>query len=345
MKKAFLSLTTVIGLLLCNGAAAQDDKQKNKNKSSSEQQIVIIKKGDKDTKLTVETKDGEVFINGKPASEYKDSDVTISKGDDNSWHFNHGDHKFHLAPFRNLFDFDSSFGKKRGFLGIATAKEGNNVKVKSVTEGGAAEKAGLKEGDIITKIGDKVVNSPEELSTAVAAYKPDEEVAITFLRDGKTNQVKAKLGERSLFRSFSFDGPGAKGFRHMDKFKGFKGSDDFKGFDDLKIFDGPDENGLFRFDRTVPGRARLGIKIQDTEDNSGVKVIEVESGSAADKAGLKKDDVLLEIGGKKVTNTDEVRTELATHKDKSSYNVKVKRNGSEMSFDIKPVKKLKTTSI
>ena len=90
---------------------------------------------------------------------------------------------------------------------------------------------------------------------------------------------------------------------------------------------------------------KLGLKIQDTEDSKGVKVLEVDKDSPAEKAGLKKDDIVTEIGGKKVSNTDEVREQLHENHDKSAYTIKVKRNGSEMSFDIKIPKKLKTANL
>ena len=89
--------------------------------------------------------------------------------------------------------------------------------------------------------------------------------------------------------------------------------------------------------------AFLGVTTE-TEGN-GVKIIEVVKGSAAEKAGLKKDDVVTEIGGKKVTNTDEAREELMENAEKSSYTIKAKRNGTEMSFDIKIPKKLKTANL
>ena len=55
--------------------------------------------------------------------------------------------------------------------------------------------------------------------------------------------------------------------------------------------------------------------------------------------------MVTEIGGKKVTNTDEAREQLMENAEKSLYNIKAKRNGSEMSFDIKIPKKLKTANL
>ncbi|WP_344212066.1 S1C family serine protease [Kribbella sancticallisti] len=63
-----------------------------------------------------------------------------------------------------------------------------------VTSGGAADKAGLKSGDVITAIDGKAIASGDALVAAVRSHRPDEEVSITFTRGGKSQTVKAKLG-------------------------------------------------------------------------------------------------------------------------------------------------------
>ena len=60
---------------------------------------------------------------------------------------------------------------------------------------------------------------------------------------------------------------------------------------------------------------------------------------------MKADDVIIEIGNKKVMNTDEVREALDQNEEKSNYKIRAKRNGKEMSFDIKIPKKLKTANL
>jgi serine protease Do len=96
---------------------------------------------------------------------------------------------------------------------------------------------------------------------------------------------------------------------------------------------------------TFNRRPKLGLKIQDTEEGNGVKVLDVEDSSAAALAGLQKDDIITSIGDKQVNNTDEAREELQNNADKSSYPVKVKRAGSEMNLTIKIPKKLKTANL
>jgi serine protease Do len=94
-----------------------------------------------------------------------------------------------------------------------------------------------------------------------------------------------------------------------------------------------------------PRQKKLGLRIQDTEDGNGVKVLDVDENSSAATAGMKKDDIVTEVGGVKVNNTDEVREQLEENREKSSYNIKAKRDGKEMSFEIKIPKKLKTANL
>ena len=100
----------------------------------------------------------------------------------------------------------------------------------------------------------------------------------------------------------------------------------------------------FNFDN-VPRKQKLGIKIQDTEEGNSVKILDVADSSAAANAGLKMDDLITEIDGKKINNTDDAREQLQETKDKNKYNIKAKRNGVEINFEIKMPKKLKTAEL
>lgn len=65
-----------------------------------------------------------------------------------------------------------------------------------VTPGGPADKAGLKAGDVITKLGDRPVTGYEELFSEIWSHKPGEKVKITYQRDGKENTTELTLGQR-----------------------------------------------------------------------------------------------------------------------------------------------------
>jgi putative serine protease PepD len=67
-------------------------------------------------------------------------------------------------------------------------------KLESVESGGAAAKAGLKKGDVITKVDDEVIDGSESLVATVRGHRPGDKVDITYLRDGKTDTTSADLG-------------------------------------------------------------------------------------------------------------------------------------------------------
>ncbi|MBQ2638605.1 trypsin-like peptidase domain-containing protein [Candidatus Saccharibacteria bacterium] len=63
----------------------------------------------------------------------------------------------------------------------------------SVVAGGAGEKAGLKQGDIITKINNVEIGKAGSLTTLIGEYKVGDTVALTVLRDGNETTLKATL--------------------------------------------------------------------------------------------------------------------------------------------------------
>lgn len=332
-----------------------EKKEKGEKAEKKEtQEIVIRKKGEKDVKVTVEVKGDVVTINGKPLSEFKDDEITINKRkiiirDGN------GDMRFQMTPgdFEGLSLFNNA-NESSAFLGVTTAAFNDGAKdtkskgavVTNVSKGSAAEKAGLKNDDVIVKINVKKVEDPESLSDAVTSFKPKDEVTVYFIRDGKESSVKAVLGERKETKSLSYSFSGPDGVTRSFTMPRVEASPRVEmGNISPKIWGQiGDKNSEF-FTDTYPRQQKLGLKIQDTEEGNGVKVLDVDKDSPAEKAGLKKDDIITEIAGKKVSNTDEVREKLHDNIEKSAYNIKATRHGNAMSFDIKIAKKLKTANL
>jgi putative serine protease PepD len=79
------------------------------------------------------------------------------------------------------------------FLG-ADGITGIGAQVKDINPGGAGDKAGLKEGDVITAINGAVVPSSEALVAAVRGYNPGEKVTITYTRGGQKSKAEVTLG-------------------------------------------------------------------------------------------------------------------------------------------------------
>ncbi|RYY69367.1 MAG: PDZ domain-containing protein [Chitinophagaceae bacterium] len=353
MNKVFIALMPWIFAAIGYKATAQETNKKGEKK---ETQVITIKKsGDENKDLKIEFKNDAVLINGKPLVEFKDDAITINNkkivvktgdkfsiyGDDGTA-FEMDLKELEGMGERMVRSFD--FGGSKTFLGVTTGNDEAGAKIMELTKDGAAAKAGLEKGDIITKVGDDKVGDPSDLSKIIAAKKPKDEVKITYKRNGKEKTTKATLQERkeSESKSFSyFTGP--QGRMKTITVPGQPGAPRAPG----AIYRGEGMN----IDSDVfvrgfgMGRPRLGLKIQDLEEGSGVKVLEVEAESAAEKAGLKKDDIIVAVADAKVNNTDEAREQLHENAEKSSYSIEAKRNGTTMKFDIKIPKKLKTADL
>lgn len=67
--------------------------------------------------------------------------------------------------------------------------------VSRVTSGGPAERAGIRAGDVLTKINDKDIKSSLELTHQLFKYKPGDTVTVTVFRDNKTVDISVTLVE------------------------------------------------------------------------------------------------------------------------------------------------------
>lgn len=76
------------------------------------------------------------------------------------------------------------------------AYEGKGLRLSGVSPGGPAEKAGLREGDILIKMGPKTINNIYDYTYALGEFRPKEKVELEFLRDGISNKVMVELGTR-----------------------------------------------------------------------------------------------------------------------------------------------------
>ncbi len=331
MMKYFFKAMAVVAVMgfLNSGAMAQ---QNDKGRLSDDEEIIIMKKGDKDTKVTVEIKDGEVKINGKPLSEFNDDNVIISrrKVGPMARTFTAPRSPFRGGVSKDLLDSISrddmrigALAMNRALLGVMTEKADKGVKVNGVTKGSAAEKAGLKENDVITKVDETVVNSPEDLTKAISKFKPEDKTIITYKRDNKEQKATVSLGKRN---------DAATLFGNRDEI--------FKNFD--FDFNNPRGEG---YGITHAGSPRLGIKAQDTEEGKGVKVLDVDDASNAQKAGIKEGDIITEFDGKAVNSATELADAAREARDKNSMKIKVNRDGKSQELEIKIPKKLKTANL
>lgn len=333
-------LLVVLGtaLMLPVALLAQKDekdkvKEEKKDKEKSEvRSVIITRTGDKDEKIVVEVNGDKVTVNGKPIEEYKGDNVRVqrNRGGDtwafgngqNSWGFNGNDN------FPGTFSY-SGVDSNRAMLGVTTEKADKGVEIQELTskESGAA-KAGLKEGDVITKVDDKKIEDPDDLTKVIRSHKPGDKVSITYLRDDKEQKTTAELGKWKGVNVFTTSPKIDMGNMNFDVM--------------------PKINQRLRTPYSYNysgGGPKLGLSVQDTDDGKGVKVIEVDDESNAQKAGIKEDDIITEVEGKAVNSADEVAKIIKESKDKNSVMVKLTRSGKTQNIEVKIPRKLKTADL
>jgi len=203
---------------------------------------------------------------------------------------------------------------RRGYLGVyiaevdpVTAKgvkldKPEGVLVTSVIKGSAADKAGIKEGDVILRVDGRKVNKPNELQSKIGTHNPGEKVHLVIWRDGTTKTITAVLQESHL--------------------KGKEGSKVKK--DQQK--------------KSIPD---LGMKIRDLDEremdmlevNGGALVLAVEDDSPASHAHLSRGDVIMELNGKKVQSVEDFYDRIKEFKAGDVVRLKLRRKQGDEIFD------------
>ncbi|MEU4512898.1 trypsin-like peptidase domain-containing protein [Nonomuraea wenchangensis] len=85
------------------------------------------------------------------------------------------------------------------FLGVSVTDATGDVPgalIREITAGSPAEKAGLRQGDLITKINDKAVDGGDTVVGQVRGFKPGQAVKITYMRDGQAHDATVTLVEK-----------------------------------------------------------------------------------------------------------------------------------------------------
>jgi serine protease Do len=303
---------------------AQDDKEKEKKDA---EQIIITRKGSSDNKVVIELNGDKVLINGKDVKDLKDEDVTVRRNKiKDVMAFSEGFNGFGES-WNNNFGMSDDNTEERTILGVTTEENSKGAEIEAVTKESGAEKAGLKKGDIITKVGDERIDGPNDLSTTIRKHKPGDKVVVSYLRDGKEQKVTAELGKWKGVRSnYNIDIPNMNmnldlpRLRSIPRVQGQNWS--WSG-----------------------GGPKLGLFVQDSEDGKGVKVVDVDDDGNAAKAGVKEDDVITEIDGKAVNSADDASKIIKESKDKVSVKVKLLRQGKSQDIDVKIPRKLKTADL
>jgi len=190
-------------------------------------------------------------------------------------------------------------------------KDTQGVLVSDVTKGSAAERAGIKRGDIITAINGEKIEDSNVFRNKVASTPPGTEITLSVTRDGQSQEIKAKLDE----------------------------------FDVNAV--SRDQNNGGDEDQPQPEKesGKLGLSLQPvTPDiarqrklpsNDGLVITDIDPTGPAAEAGLARGDVILEVNKQAVASPDDVRAAL----DKSGARpvlLLVSRRGQTIYLTVRP---------
>lgn len=190
-----------------------------------------------------------------------------------------------------------NFGKvKRGYIGVYIGdvtsefaeaydlEEAAGAVITQVQDDSPAEKAGIKNDDIVIAVdGDKIENA-NDLTTKIGMRKPDSKVKLTIIRDGKKKHISVTLGEFEEEQEISAKSSESKSIEKM---------------------------GLTVKNITAELKNRYNIP----SGTKGVVVVGVESGSMLNRFGVTAGDVIDKINRKRIKNIDDYKEAIESVKE------------------------------
>jgi serine protease Do len=199
----------------------------------------------------------------------------------------------------------------RGYLGVTIQKVTSDIAstmglknesgalVADVAEGGPAQRAGIKSGDIIVEFNGKAIKDAADLPLEVARVAPGKTAQVKILRDAKPSSIAVQI-------------------------------------DEMKDNEVVAESGKGNFGMAVQPVTPAMAESLGLERAEGLVVTSVEPGSAADEAGIMRGDVITEINRRPVRDTADYKREISRVESGKSILVLVKRDKGSMFLALKP---------
>lgn len=180
----------------------------------------------------------------------------------------------------------------RGFLGVGiqdVSKDiadsvglsaGRGALVTEPTKDSPADKAGIKSGDVITKIDGKEINNALDLSRTIAGKNPGTAVDVTVWRDGKEQQISVTLGK----------------------------------LDEAKVAQN-DQKPVQDDQPAQPASTSVGITVVPNAEGPGLLIQDIDPNSAAAEKGFAVGDTILQVNNQDVASVDDFEKAVQSVKD------------------------------
>jgi serine protease Do len=191
---------------------------------------------------------------------------------------------------------DDGDPEKKGQDKSAKGQPAKAAWISKVLPSSPADKAGVRVGDVITQIDAQKIDGAADVVDYVASQKVGTKVTLAYLRDGKSGKSQVVLGELP-------ENPYAAADQQVHK----------------------DRTGIALQTLTPDMSAYLGLG----RDAKGAVVTEVEPDSRAAKAGLRAEDVIVEVDRKRVTTAEEGAEALRAG-GRSAHLLKIRRAGATL---------------
>ncbi|MBE3112812.1 MAG: PDZ domain-containing protein, partial [Acidobacteria bacterium] len=205
---------------------------------------------------------------------------------------------------------------ERGWLGVGIGQDENGrTEIGSIDPDSPAELAKFQTGDVVLKIGDRDVSSPDVLAAEIRKRKPGQDVTLKIERDGKPMDVKVKLGEY----------PENEAQREMEvRFPGLFGPEaPMPGTTPKSVFpekaprsDAPRPLAPKTPEWSYETRKFIGVYCGElnrelaehfgVKEGTGLIVSKLTEGGPAEKAKLKVGDVIVLVDGKRVETVNDL---------------------------------------
>jgi serine protease Do len=212
----------------------------------------------------------------------------------------------------------------RGWLGVSiqdvtsdlaeefSVRDLKGALVSGVMKGSPAEKAGIKQGDVILQFNGKTIEDTGHLRNMVSQTPVGSRVKVAVLRQKKELELEVVIAELPKKMAETSAGDGDSGDAHEEE---------------STVLSGMTVREL------TPELAR-GFGIEEGE--KGVVVIKVEAGSRLHEAGIRPGDLILQINQKNVSTLEDYKKIASKIKAKERILLLMRRKGQDLFVSVKP---------